>query len=489
MTNRVQTAPLPAQDGGPGQATAAHRADVGVDRLLEGAWTLLTSMRFGIVVILLIAGLSLIGTLVIQVPAGVEASASAKAEWLNEVRPKFGGLTNVMDQLGLFNIFHSVWFRALVAFLAASLLACSSQRFPGLYRTATKPHIEVARGFFEHAPQHDQIVVRGSMEELESTLRSAMRKRHYRVLSTNDGILHVYADRFRWAPMGTVMTHLSLVLILAGAMAGSVWGFRDGNFMIPEGSTLPVTAIPGLEARLVSFEDSYYSETGAPSDYASDIVLTRDGVEVARETVRVNHPLRYEGLTFYQSFYGPAAAMRVTDPAGGDLFVDGVPLAWTAQEAGRRVGSFTVPGRDLTVWVVGTAGSQDPLVRPGQMRVEIYGALDGRSVAAKTLDQGVATEVAGLSFTFDRELQFTGLSVARDPGTVLVWIGSILLVGGSILVLSFPHRRVWAWIAIRADGIGTLQVAGAGKKDLDSNTEFTNLVTDIRAAFAAPARG
>jgi cytochrome c biogenesis protein len=490
MTNRAHSTPLPGSDAEPAaRVPVARRADLGIDDFLEGAWHLLTSMRFGIIVILALAFFSLIGTLVIQIPAGTEANPAARAEWLNEIRPRFGGWTDLMDRLGFFNIFQSLWFRGLTAFLAASLIACSSHRFPGLVKAATKPHIAVGPRFFEHAPQHDQIVVRGSKEEIQETLAAAMRKRHYRVLSTDDGIVHVYADRFRWAPMGTVVAHLSLVVILAGAMVGSMLGFRDGSFMIPEGSTVPVAATPGLEARLISFEDSYHADTGAPADYVSDLVLLQDGQEVARQLVRVNHPLRHEGLTFYQSFYGPAAAMRVADPAAGDLYADGVPLAWTAQEAGRKVGTFTVPDRNLTVWVVGTSGSRDPLVKPGQMRVEVYGAADGRSVAAKTLDQGVAAEVAGLTFTFERELKFTGLSVANDPGTPLVWLGSLMLIVGSIVVLTWPHRRVWARVTFRAEGVGVLQLAGAGKKDLDSNTEFTNLVVDIRAAFAAPAKG
>ncbi len=488
MTNDARRAHLPPVEAVPLREAVARRASGGIDDALERVWHLLTSMRFGIVLILAIAALSLVGTLVVQVQPGVEANPAAKAEWLNEIRPKYGGWTDVMDGLGFFNIFQSVWFRAMSAFLAASLLACSSNRLPGLWRTATKPHVKVGTRFFDHAPQHERIVVRGTPADVEATLVRAMRGRRYRVVSADDGTLHVYADRFRWAPFGTVVAHLSIVVILAGAMVGSIWGFRDNGFVVPEGSTVPVLAQPGLEARLESFEDSYYSDTGAPSDYASEIVLLENGQETARHVVRVNEPLRYGDLSFYQSFYGPAAAVRVSDPLGDELFADGVALAWTAEDLGRRVGTFTVPGRGLTVWVVGTSGVRDPLVKPGQMRFEVYRAADGQVLATETVDQGVATTISGLTFTFERELQFTGLSVARDPGTPLVWIGSLLLFVGSVLVLSFPHRRVWARVVMRPDGIGQLSLAGAGKKDIDSNTEFTNLVVDIRAAFTPPAR-
>jgi len=55
-----------------------------------------------------------------------------------------------------------------------------------------------------------------------------------------------------------------------------------------------------------------------------------------------------------------------------------------------------------------------------------------------------------------------------------------------VLVLMFPHRRVWGRLVVRSDGRGMLSLAGAGRRDVNSNTEFTDLVTDVRAAFTTP---
>lgn len=486
MTNQAQTGQLSGLTADPAVAEADNRGRAATRGIFEALWDLLTSMRFSLVVTLGMALLGLVGTLVIQVPAGVEGDAAAKADWLAGVRPRFGGWTDVLDRLQFFSVFGSIWFRGLTAFLTISLIACMIQRAPGLWRTATKPRVTVGDGFFAHARERDAIIVRGESEDLAARVTGVLRKHHYRVLIEDDGAVNFFADRFRWAPFGSLIGHLSIIVIFAGVIVGSIFGFRDNSFIIAEGSTVTVPTGEGLSIKLISFEDAYYTDTGAPSDYASELVLSRDGTEVGRHTARVNDPMRYGDLSFYQSFYGPAALMGVADADGTTLYSDGVPLAWETKDDGRKVGTFTIPSTDMVVWIVGTQGGSDPLVKPGQIRVETYRASTGDPIDQVTIDQGVATRVSGLDFTFGREIQFTGLSVSRDPGTILVWLGSLLLIAGFTIGFSFPHRRLWGRLAIRPNGIGTLYVATPGRVSHDVDRAFTNLVTDLRAACAAP---
>ena len=473
-----------------GLATLASVAEARRDRrtgarsVLAMPWNLLTSMRFSLVVMLAMACLGLVGTLVIQVPPGIAADPAARADWLAGVRPRYGGWTDVLDRLQLFSVFGSIWLRGLVALLASGLIACMIRRAPRLWHLATQPRVTVGDGFFAHARQHDEIVVRGDAADLTSRVIGVFGRRRHRVLVEDDGAVNFYADRFRWAPFGSLVGHLGIVVILAGAIVGSLLGFRDNAFMIAEGSTAAVPSVEGLSIMLVSFEDAYYADTGAPADYASDLVLYQDGAEVLRHTARVNDPLRYGDFSFYQSFYGAAALISVTDANAVVLYSDGVSLAWATADDDRRLGTFTIPSEDMAVWIVGTSGGEDPLVKPGQVRVETYRASTGDPIDQKTIDQGLATEVSGLTFTFGRELQFTGLSVSRDPGAIFVWIGSLLLIGGFTIGLLFPHRRVWGRLVLRSDGAGTLSVAIAGRPGRSADRSFIDLVTDLRAATA-----
>ena len=121
--------------------------------------------------------------------------------------------------------------------------------------------------------------------------------------------VHVCADRFRWGPFGRIVAHLSFVVILLGATLTATGGFRDEGFAVPVGEKMSVGNGTDLTVEAKSFSDSYYT-SGEPSDYASKLVLYEDGAPVKSQEVRVNHPMRYDGVTFYQSFFGPTVVMR-----------------------------------------------------------------------------------------------------------------------------------------------------------------------------------
>ncbi len=487
MTEEVHTRPLPPT-GAPAAAAAGPTLMDRIDRLLEGLWHFLTSMRVAMILMLLIAALGILGSLIIQAPSGVLGDAEAKASWLDEIRPKYGGWTGILDTLQLFQIFNSLLFRVLVAALTISLIACSIHRIPGIWRTTTKPRVDVGPAFFEHAPQHEAVVVRHTPAETQAIVENVLRGRRYRTLSSDDGAIHIYADRNRWVPWAGLVAHVSIIVILIGAIAGTLWGYRDAQFTIAEGATLPVAAEAGLTLQLIDFTDKYDTTTGAPIDYASQVVLYKDGQEIDRHTIRVNDPLRYGDLTFYQAFYGAAAVMTVKDASGKTLISEGVPLAWRTTADNRPIGSFAIPGSDYVGWVVGTLGNGDTTVKPGQMQVELYTAADGTQVASKVMDQGVATALGDYTVTFDRESQFTGLNVARDPGVMLVWLGAFLLFAGFAIRFTIHHKRVWGRIVPRPNGGAVLGMATLANKDVSQATDFENLVTDIRAALQAPAQ-
>jgi cytochrome c biogenesis protein len=453
-----------------------------VDSALEKLWRLLTSMKLALVLMLAFAALTLVGTVLIQAPPGVVDDPEAKTSWLAGLRPRFGGWTDILDQLQLFTIFTSVWLRAIGALLAASLVACTVQRIPGVWRTMTRPHVAVGPAFFEHAPQHEAMTFQRSPAEVLEATQQVFRRRGYRAITVDAGTVHLYFDKHRWAGWAGLVAHISIVVILAGAMVGSYAGYRDSQFMLAEGATSAVPNVPGATITLNSFQDTYTATTGAPLDYVSDITVTQDGQVVARQEVRVNEPLRYRGISFFQAFFGPAAVVTVKDAEGATLFAEGVPLAWTLNEGGNKVGTFTLPEQGLTAWIVSTAGPSDPRVKPGQVVVELYRADTGAAVVQETIDQGTPSTIEGLTFSFDRETKYTGLSVANDPGTPLVWLGCILLVVGFVIRLYVPSRRIWGRLEARPRGGTALAIAAVGRRDTGFDNEFTTIVTDIRQA-------
>jgi cytochrome c biogenesis protein len=457
---------------------------VPVTDLADRLWHLFISMRTGLALILFLAALAVVGTdtIVAQAPAGIQADPQAYGRWLDAIRGTYGGWTGLLDTLGLFAVFNSIWFKGGVVLLSTSILACSINRAPLLWRQATRPRTGVSASFFEHAALTETMDAGAKPAAARDALQAALARRGYRTLASADGeAVALYADRFRWSPFGTVIAHLSLIFILAGAVLGQT-GFRVEDLAVAVGSRVAVGNGTALEIEAVSFSDSYYDD-GRPADYASHLVLYENGRQVAERTVRVNDPLRYGDVSFFQSFYGPAADVQVADASGATVYDAGVPLLWRSNDDRKAIGRFDLPAQGLVVYVVGAAsGIVDPTIRPGQMQFEVYQGEAASPIAVEVADQGQPVTVAGLDFTFVRERQFTGLIASRDPGAPLVWLGTLLLVGGVALVFFFPARRLWARIR-PAPGGARIQVAAITRHDVTFEAAFGSLIEDVRAGL------
>ena len=452
----------------------------------DRVWRFFISMRTGLALILGLALLSVIGALVAQAPTGLQSDPAAYTAWMDSVRPKYGGWTGVFDTLGFFSIFNSVWFRGITVLLVTSLLACSANRAPHLWKQATHPRTRMGSGFFDHAPLALTTTSDASPQVAAEAVAAALRARRFRTIVETDGdTVSVFADKNRWGPFGTVVAHLSLVAILVGGLVGAAFGFRNESLAVAVGSTADVGSGSGLAVKASRFMDSYYAN-GAPSDYASDLVVYRAGQQVAAATVRVNEPLTVDGTTFYQSYFGPAASMRIVGADGGVLFDNGVPLQYSFGDERQVGGLIDLPTAGLTAYVIAPAsGEVDPNIRAGQVRLEIYQGASSTPLAVEVLSQGQSTKVAGLDVTFQREQQFTGLIVANDPGTPFIWLGCFLLVAGTAVVFFFPTRRVWA--LVRGGDTGATVLVGAlVRHEVGFGAEFARMSDEIRATVNGP---
>ena len=470
---------LDGLDGGP---------DVAASDVTERIWRFFISMRTGLWLILGLGVLSLIGTLLVQTPAGLAADPAAYASWLDSIHSKYGGWTPVFDKLGFFAVFTSVWFKVIMVLLTTSVLACSINRAPRLWKLALHPHTRMGETFFAHAPLGASVLVPAEPDETMDYVAEVLKSHRFRTVTdpgtdsdTGNDELNLYADRFRWGPFGTVIAHLSFVIILVGFFLSATTGFKNTGLVVPVGSTVEIGNGTGLSVKAVSFNDAYY-EDGSPSDYASDLILYKNGAQIQRQTIRVNHPMKAEGVSFFQSFFGEAAAMKVTDSAGKTLYDDAAALQYQSKDGTHSIGKFDIKSKGLTIYVVDVASGQvDPNIKAGQLQLEVDQAGKEDPIATQVVDQGKPATIAGLTYTFERTRQYTGLIVAHDPGAPFVWVGSTLLVLGLFMVFFFPHRRMWIRIRKTSGGSEVL-CASTLKRDLAFNPLFHRIIADIQLA-------
>jgi len=449
-------------------------------------WRLFTSVRLALVLILVIAAAVLAGTLLDQAPAPVAADRDLYQQWLERVRDRYGMWTDVLAFFHLFTVFHSLWFRILLALLVANIIVCSLNRWKGVWATVFGSRVQMSDAFFRHARYNATFAVSMPVDVAAQRVQRALAQAGYRVQREAGGSsVAIYADRNRLSRFGTFLIHLSIVLILVGAVVGSIWGFRDNEFIVPEGAVREVGHGTGISVKLEHFTDEYYVE-GPPKDFRSELVIFENGVEVKRGTTHVNSPLSYKGYKFHQAFFGQTAIMRVQDSSGEVLFEDAVPLAWQARGTGRPLGDFLLPQKGLHVYVIGpAAGENDPLIPAGEMRVEVYKQGSSALVTSENVTQGTPKELSGLTFTFVRESRFTGLKVVKDPGMNLIWIASALMIAGLVAMFYLPHRRVWASCRTTASGQSEVRLATPAQRDLTLERAFATLRERVALALGS----
>src|SRR3954454_16082796 len=83
----------------------------------EITWSLLCSVRFAVVLILLLAAATTLGTTIPQISPGLRDFPLDYADFLSRAYARFGPLAGAMDWAGLFDLFNSFWYRLLIVLL------------------------------------------------------------------------------------------------------------------------------------------------------------------------------------------------------------------------------------------------------------------------------------------------------------------------------------------------------------------------------------
>lgn len=416
--------------------------DLSVAELCRRLYALFYNKRFGLLLILTMAALTLIGVLFPQAPGDILSDPETRTQWVSGQQPRFGNWTDILSAVGIFGIFSGIPFKTVTVLLALSIVACTTHRFPLLYHQAFRPRVRVRASFFDHARVRATTVVASDVGATAELVRQRLLKSRHRVLAGEDGV-PLYADRNRFAPFGTVVAHTAFVVILAGVFITATFGFRVDDLSVPVGTKVDIGRDTGLAVEALSFTDSYNPD-GSPNDYVSDLALFHDGKRVAAQAVRVNAPLSWGGWSLNQASFGIAADLKVTGPKGTVLFDRSIPLTYQTQDRRYSYGRVDLPGQQLQVYVITPAsGKVVDDIPAGKAQLEVYPAGTRQPSFQTVLSPGEPANGAGYAWTFARERQYTGLMLSRDPGAIWVWVGSALLAIGTCWTMFLRHKRLW----------------------------------------------
>ncbi|MBI5287419.1 MAG: cytochrome c biogenesis protein ResB, partial [Chloroflexi bacterium] len=333
-------------------------------------------------------------------------------------RETFGPLTDAMYRLGFFEVFHARWFLFALGFLVVFVTTCTFNRWSPTFRNVFRPPIRVPDSFYERA--HNRTVLAPvSVDGLRVGLRSM---RFGRIdVDQRDGAIHVFADRYPWAMLATFVSHMALILFLAGGLVTWATGFT-ANIFTGEGTTAPVFAVSDPNQLQVRVDDAVgrYGEKGNPLDFRSHLTIFRNGQEVKSGYTTVNDPLEYGGYRFHQAAFFPyGAALRIRATATGNTVfhetfpmeeITAAPVVTISDASGRELLRDAIAPTDFLETASGTLvqAPGGPLLWIGITAIDddrwqlvAFDPQSGDAGAQLRVDEGASGELSGLTLRLD----------------------------------------------------------------------------------------
>ena len=380
----------------------------------------LRSMRFGILLLCLIAACSVAGTLI---PQGREIA------WYANTYPSAHGIILV---LRLHRVFESWYFIALLVLLCLNLSFCSLTRIRSVVR-AVRSETERAAGM------PDTVFL--SAEGLEK-LRGSLEDMH---CSKDElGEITVYRKN-RFGYYGTFITHLSILLtVVFGALALYTPTVTDQSCMPGESIFMPdETEIHVLDFRITD-------ETGR-LDYQSHVQVTLpDGRQSETAELKVNHPFSFGPYKLFQQTFGTAGSVTVTNLENGGT--DDFLLTEQAYLSANGVtGIFYEtlypdfirdPSGNVTLITITEGSYPNPIYQ--------FDVISDGAFTPTLAVPGDELELMGLKFTFNPPVDYPGLRIKHVSmlcNALLIAAFAMMIAG---LYFTFFHEPVL--VRVDADG-------------------------------------
>jgi cytochrome c biogenesis protein len=436
------------------------------------------SVRLTIILLILIALVSIVGTVIPQQYGPTDA--------VTHLSPK---LVDLFTSLQFFDLYHSVWFIVLMCLLSLNLIACSVKRFPTTWKLfTTRPSLDRGKPF-EDLPPDNIALIEGNRNEVTSRVERLVQKRLKRFRKKDAGKATIfYGEKGAFSRFGAYLIHFSILVVIAGAIIGSQWGFK-AYVNIAEGESTDrvyVARQGGLKkldftVRCDKFSIAYY-ENGMPKEYRSDLSFLKDDTVILQSPLRVNHPISINGIRFYQANYGsiPGGKVHITITEA-----NGPQTHMTAE----LKDSFSLHGDTAMVTV---ERIEENLMSMGPAVLLSVDSAD--ATTQFWVFQGIEKMKQAIPYLLDKvpkfnpgrykpyyfelngieQIFYTGLQLSHDPGVSIVAIGAFLIVAGFLVTFFSSHKRFWIRVE-EAGGKTRIMVNARSTRDpvgLKRETEY-----------------
>lgn len=418
-----------------------------------------SSVKLAIFIISGIALTSILGTVIPQ------------NEVMNFYVERYGvQLAVIFKLLDITSMYSSFWFQGLLLLLGFNLVVCTYTRLPGVIAIIKKDSLAVSptgSNLDPHAVTlySEQCLNSSELNLIGKTLAGYPHKIKNEEASGSLVYLH---EKGAWSRTGAYVVHLSILLIIAGALIGKYFGY-NAFVMIPEGSgvaevhgkvaeqaTIPLP----FEIFCQNFSTDYYPN-GMVQEYRSDLSVLKKGERILAKSITVNDPLKFEGITFYQSSYRAMAYEYKVTLTRNDKTKEGKPEMKETLFMKTFIEQKS-PGLGVKIKIIET--SKDGHGH-GPYKI-MFDDEENNSVTTIVNDNEIVTlDRKTSTFTISLGQRYaTGLQVVKDPGVWVFYLGCGLMMLGLYASFFMSHIRVWIGIE-RKEGFSQISIVGKTNKN------------------------
>ncbi|KAM0937378.1 putative ResB-like domain-containing protein [Dioscorea sansibarensis] len=387
-----------------------------------------------------------------------------------EENPVFGVFTwRLVLTLGFDHMFTSPVFLGMLVLLAASLMACTY--------TTQIPLVKVARRW---SFMHSSETIR-KLEFSDSLPQACIRDLGVILMGSGFEVFVkgpcLYAFKGlagRFAPIGV---HIAMLLIMAGGTFSATGSFRGsvdvpqglnfviGDVMKPNGFLSSPSEAFNTEVHVNKFFMDYY-DSGEVSQFHTDLSLfSLDGKELMRKTISVNDPLRYKGITIYQTDWG-FSALQVSKDGEGPYNLPVAPLQINGDK--KLYGTFLPVGNTDSPNVKGIS-----MLARDLQSIVLYDQ-EGKFVGVRRPSSKLPIDIDGMRIVIEDAIGSTGLDLKTDPGVPVVYagFGALML---TTCISFFSHSQIWAL----QDGTSVVIGGKTNRAKLEFPEEMNHLLDKV----------
>jgi cytochrome c biogenesis protein len=464
---------------------------MGVFAIWQKIYKTLAALRTGIILLIATGIAAAVGTVILQRPS---------TEPVDLQRAYSPAMLAFMDKMGITDVYHTWWFTVLMVLVCISIVCASLERWPNAWRFYARPYRRPEPHFRNALPNHTSLPVRNTKTALEAAERAFKNLGLAPERIVDHDEVSIYSEKHRFSVLAAYVIHASLLLLFAGWIIDSTWGYR-GYVQINEGETANTMSIrtpSGEIQKTLPFtircdgagQENY--QDGTPKKYWSNLVILENGQELKRKTIVVNGPLDHRSIRLFQASFGMSdklagvtvAVSSVKDAAAPSktitLKVNGESVAFdgnTSVRLTRFVPDYYIQDNEIFT----------RSLRPENPAFEFTVTSNGQQSkawlmpAVNRISQGENAPVT-FFFTDMKMANFTGLEASYQPGQWGIWGGILLMAAGLYVAFFVVHMRFWA-IAVKDEKTGqpVLWVGGTFNKNRERFEEkYTALIAAVK---------